>query len=73
MTRKNLRVTKESSTGRNLEFKNIGNHEKLTARQLVKRLESGNSVYNDGYYVKNQDGQKYIVSKPDRTKNNNLG
>ena len=32
MTRKNLRVTKESNTGRNLKFENIGNHEKLTTR-----------------------------------------
>lgn len=68
-----LKVTKESNTGENLEFQNIGNNEKLTAKELVKRLETGNSAYNDGYYIKHQNGQKYIVSKPDGNKKNNLG
>lgn len=68
-----LKVTKESDSGRNLEFQNIGNNEKLTADELIKRLETGNSAYNDGYYIKHQDGQKYIVSKPDGKEKNNLG
>lgn len=68
-----LKVTKESETGRNLEFQNIGNNEKLTATQLINRLEKGNSVYNKGYYIKHQDGEKYIVSKPDGKEKNNLG
>lgn len=68
-----LKVTKESNSGRNLEFQNIGNNEKLTANELIKRLETGNSAYNDGYYIKHQDGQKYIVSKPDGNEKNNLG
>ena len=68
-----LKVTKESETGRNLEFQNIGNNEKLTATQLINRLEKGYSVYNKGYYIKHQDGEKYIVSKPDGKEKNNLG
>lgn len=68
-----LKVTKESETGRNLEFQNIGNNEKLTATQLINRLETGKSVYNEGYYIKHQDGEKYIVSKPDGKEKNNLG
>lgn len=68
-----LKVTKESETGRNLEFQNIGNNEKLTATQLINRLETGKSVYNQGYYIKHQDGEKYIVSKPDGNEKNNLG
>lgn len=68
-----LKVTKESNTGRNLKFQNIGNNEKLTAKELVKRLETGNSAYNDGYYIKHQNGQKYIISKPDGNDKNNLG
>lgn len=67
-----LKVTKESKTGRNLEFQNVGNNEKLTAAQLIKRLETGNSAYNENYYIKHQDGQKYIVSKPDGNEKNNL-
>lgn len=68
-----LKVTKESNTGRNLEFQNTGNNEKLTSNELVKRLKTGNSAYNDGYYIKHQNGQKYIVSKPDGNEKNNLG
>lgn len=68
-----LKVTKESNTGRNLEFQNTGNNEKLTANELIKRLETGNSAYNDGYYIKHQDGNKYIVSKPDGNEKDNLG
>lgn len=68
-----LKVTKESETGRNLEFQNIGNNEKLTATQLINRLETGKSVYNEGYYIKHQNGEKYIVSKPDGKEKNNLG
>ena len=68
-----LKVTKESSSGRNLEFQNIGNNEKLTASELISRLETGNSAYNDGYYIKHQDGKKYIVSKQEKKKKNNLG
>ena len=68
-----LKVTKESLTGRNLEFQNTGNNEKITTIELVKRLETGNSAYNEGYYIKHQNGQKYIVSKPDGNEKNNLG
>ena len=68
-----LKVTKESNSGKNLEFQNTGNNEKLTANELIKRLETGNSAYNDGYYIKHQNGQKYIVSKPDGNEKNNLG
>lgn len=68
-----LKVTKESDTGRNVEFQNIGNNEKLTDKELITRLETGNSVYNDRYYIKHQNGEKFIVSKPDGNKKDNLG
>ena len=73
MAKGKLKVTKESETGENLEFQNIGNNEKLTSNELIKRLETRNSVYNEGYYIKHQDGKKYVVSKPDGKENNNLG
>lgn len=69
-----LKVTKESNTGRNLEFQNTGNNEKLTLNELVKRLETGKSSYNDDYCVKHdKNGNKYIASKPDGNEKNNLG
>lgn len=73
MAKEILKVTKESNSGRNLEFQNIRNNEKITARELIKRLETGKSAYNDGYYIKHQDRKKYIVSKPDGKEKNNLG
>ena len=73
MTKGILKVTKESNSGKNLEFQNTGNNEKLTANELIRRLETGNSAYNDGYYIKHQDGQKYIVSKQEGNEKNNLG
>lgn len=68
-----LKVIEETETGRNVKFQNTGNNEILTANELVKRLETGNSVYNENYYIKNQDGEKFVVSKPDGNKENNLG
>lgn len=60
MAKGKLKVTKESETGENLEFQNIGNNEKLTSNELIKRLETGNSVYNEGYYIKHQDGKNML-------------
>lgn len=68
-----LKVIKESNTGENLVFKNVGNNEILTADKLIKRLETEKSVYNERYYIKHQNGKKYIVSKPDGKEKNNLG
>lgn len=67
-----LKVTKESKTGRNIEFQNIGNNEKLTNKQLISRLETGKSAYNENYYIKHENGKRFIVSKPDKTTKNNL-
>lgn len=73
MSKGKLIVTKETKTGENIEFQNTGNNEKLTKDELISRLETGNSAYNEDYYIKHQDGNKYIVSKPDGNKKNNLG
>ena len=73
MSKGKLIVIKETKTGENIEFQNTGNNEKLTKAELISRLERGNSAYNEDYYIKHQDGNKYIVSKPDGNKKNNLG
>ena len=70
---KNLKVISESKTGLNLVFQNTGNNEIITKNELVSRLETGKSMYNNDYYIKHQDGNKYIVSKPDNNKKDNLG
>lgn len=73
MSKGKLIVIKETKTGENIEFQNTGNNEKLTKAELISRLETGNSAYNEDYYIKHQDGNKFIVSKPDGNKKNNLG
>lgn len=74
MAKKILEVTKESKTGRNLEFQDTRNHQKIKINELVNRLETGKSAYNDDYCVKHdKNGRKYVASKPDGNDKNNLG
>ena len=73
MSKGKLVVIKETKTGENIEFQNTGNNEILSKSELIYRLEKGNSSYNEDYYIKHQNGNKYIVSKPDGDKKNNLG
>ena len=74
MRKKIVKVTKESKTGRNLEFQDTRNNLKMTNQNLINRLEKGNSAYNGDYCVKHdKNGKKYVASKPDGKENNNLG
>ena len=73
MTKKILKVTKETSTGENIEFQDTRNNHILSKQELINRLNTGNSSYNDDYCIKHdKNGKKYIASKPDENKNNNL-
>lgn len=68
---KNVRVTKEKSSGRNLDFKNIKTKEEMTRAEFIKKIENNISNYAEDYYVRKQHGLKTPVSKPDgKTKNN---
>ena len=74
MVKEKLKVTKETKTGRNIEFQDTRNNQKLSNKKLISRLETGNSSYNDDYCVKHdKNGNKYVASKPDRSEKNNLG
>ena len=59
-------------TGRNTMFQNMGNNEIMSRKEFVTRIENTNSVYHKDYVVKNINGIKTPVSKPDYLKNNNL-
>lgn len=73
MAKKTLKVTKETSTGENIEFQDMRNNHKFSKSNLLNRLETGTSSYNDDYCIKHdKNGKKYIASKPDGSKNNNL-
>lgn len=74
MDKAKLRVTKETMTGKNIEFQDTRNNKIMSIKNLIGRLESGHSSYNEDYCIKrDKNGNKYVSSKPDGYKNNNLG
>lgn len=72
MSKGKVEVIKENETGRNILFQNIGNHEIMTIKQFVNKIENENSVYSENYYVRVQNGVKTPVSKPNDSKIDNL-
>lgn len=74
MGKAKLKVTKETKTGRNVEFQDTRNNRIMSNKELISRLKTGNSVYNEDYCVKHdKNGNEYISSKPDGNEKNNLG
>ena len=68
-----LKGTKESSTGRNIELINTRNNMKMSDKNLISRLNSGDSTNNKYYTIKhNKNGKEYVVSKPNGNVKNNL-
>ncbi len=67
-----IKVIKETNTGKNIKFQNTGNHETMTLKQFINRIESGKSVYSDRYYIKNDKSGKTPVSKPNKSKKDNI-
>ncbi len=63
-------TTKESDTGRNLQFQNKYTGETMSAPKFVSAIERGQ--YQD-YHIRNINGIKTPVSNPDGTEGNNLG
>jgi hypothetical protein len=74
MAKAKLIVTKETKTGRNIEFQDTRNNRKMTDKNLISRLKTGKSSYNEDYCVKHdKKGNEYVSSKPDGNEKNNLG
>ena len=67
---KRITVTKETKTCRNVKFHDNFKNKDLTTKQFVREIKKGN--YN-GYAIRNDKGVETPVSKPDKSKNNNLG
>jgi len=65
-----VRVTKETESGRNTNFKDTKTGENMTRSRFVKEIEKGNY---QGYHVRVIDGIKTPCSNPDNSENNNLG
>lgn len=67
---KRIKVTKESDTGRNLEFHDNFTGKDMTRSQFVKEINNGNY---ENYTVKKINNLDTPVSKPDSSRDNNLG
>lgn len=67
---KRIKVTKESDTGRNIEFHDNFSGKDITRSQFVKEINNGNY---ENYTVKKINNVDTPVSKPDSSRNNNLG
>ncbi len=65
-----MKVTKESSSGRNLEFQKKGGGPKISRVKFSKQIKEGK---HPDYTVKKINGLDTPVSKPDNSENNNLG
>ena len=70
MPKKSVRVTKETSTGRNVRFRDKATSAIMTKTQFVKKIESGAFP---GYHIRTINGIITPVSNPDGTTKNNLG
>jgi hypothetical protein len=67
---KTVIVTSESDSGRNLQFHDNKSGENMSRAEFVKQIEQGKFP---SYYVKEMNGLKTPVSKPDKSIADNLG
>lgn len=67
--RKNIIVTKESETGRNLQFYDSAKKKNMTRAEFVKKIEQGEY---EGYHVRKIKDIKTPASNPDKSEKNNL-
>lgn len=67
---KRVSVTSETNTGRNVSFHDNYKKTDMNRKEFVQAIHSG--LYPK-YMVKTIHGVPTPVSKPDHTKNNNLG
>lgn len=67
---KRISVTRESSTGRNENFRDNYTGATMTRNQFVNEIQKGNYEH---YHVRNINGVPTPVSNPDKSSRNNLG
>ena len=68
--RKSVKVTKRSSTGKNVEFEDKKTGRKMSDQEFVKYIENEQYL---GYHIRVIKGVKTPVSNPDGKEGNNLG
>ncbi len=67
---KKVTVVKETETVRNTRFRDDTNHHEMSRREFVNQIKRGKY---DRYYTREINGIETPVSKPDKSKKNNLG
>jgi hypothetical protein len=66
---KNIKVTKETQTGRNVKFYDPKANVEMTRAQFVNEIKRGDY---SGYHVRKINGLNTPVSNPDHSEGNNL-
>lgn len=66
---KRVITTNQSSTARNLNFKDTKSGRYMTRQDFVRSIKAGNY---ENYHVRLINGIETPVSNPDKSKNNNL-
>ena len=69
MAKKNITVSRETSSGLNTHFKVPGRGE-ITRGQLSREVDAGK---HPGYHTRKVNGQRIVASNPDGSEKNNLG
>ena len=68
----NLKVTKQSDTGLNMEFVNVDSGRHVSLENAIRQIENGNPNYQRYQTVNLPNGTKYIRSKADGNEKNNI-
>jgi hypothetical protein len=67
---KRVSVTRESDSGRNLQYRDNRTGQQMTRPEFVRQIRQGNY---ENYHVREINGVPTPVSNPDNSENNNLG
>jgi len=68
----NLKRTKETANGLNIEFVNTDTNRRVGLEHVVTQIDKGNPIYSRYTTVTNPNGTTYVRSKPDRSEKNNI-
>lgn len=66
-----IKVTKQTDTGLNIEFKNADTGYRFTLDHAINQINNGNPSFKD-YHTVDRGGVTYIRSNPDSKRNNNI-
>lgn len=68
----NLKVTKQSETGLNVEFVNTDSGRHMSLEHVITQIERGNPNYERYQTVNLSNGTTYVRSKADESRKNNI-